>query len=51
MKIIIRHDIIPNVLFELDNGSKVWYTDLPLRSEIRKQADELLLLATPTLEK
>lgn len=42
MKIKMRNDIMQNVLFVLDDGTKVWYDDMPLGSEMRKQANELL---------
>jgi hypothetical protein len=43
MKIIMRNDIMSNVLFELEDGTKIWYTDMVVGSEMRKQADILLL--------
>ncbi len=42
MKIILHHDIMSNVLFLLDDGSRVWYNDMPVNSEMRKRANELL---------
>lgn len=42
MKILIQNRIMSNVLFLLDDGTRVWYTDMPAGSEVREQADQLL---------